>query len=78
MNTTYKLNNNIIYSYKYHVVNIVRKILTNGVDVRGKKLLLEYATNIFVDILEMEIMPDHVHMLMGVDPKYGIHKAVKP
>ena len=42
-----------------------------------KKLLLEYATNLSVDILEMEIMPDHVHILMEVDPQFGIHKAVK-
>lgn len=25
----------------------------------------------------MEIMPDHVHLLMEVDPQFGIHKAVK-
>jgi putative transposase len=25
----------------------------------------------------MEIMPDHVHILMEVDPRFGIHKAVK-
>ena len=30
-----------------------------------------------VEIIEMEIMPDHVHLLMEVDPQYGIHKAVK-
>ena len=30
-----------------------------------------------VDIIEMEIMPDHVHLLMEVDPQFGIHKAVK-
>lgn len=30
-----------------------------------------------VDILKMEIMPDYVHLLMEVDPQYGIHKAVK-
>lgn len=22
-------------------------------------------------------MPDHVHLLLGVDPQYGIHKVVK-
>ena len=54
-----------------------RKILANGVDERLKELLLEYATNLSVDILEMEIMPDHVHILMEVDPQFGIHKAVK-
>ena len=35
------------------------------------------AEEIKVDIIEMEIMPDHVHMLLEVDPQYGIHKAVK-
>ena len=30
-----------------------------------------------IDIIEMEIMPDHVHLLMEVDPQFGIHKAVK-
>ena len=25
----------------------------------------------------MEVMPDHVHLLIEVDPQYGIHKTVK-
>ena len=25
----------------------------------------------------MEIMPDHVHILLEADHQYGIHKAVK-
>ena len=65
---------------KYHIVfapKYRRKVLTNGVDVRLKELLTEYAANLSVDILEMEIMPDHVHMLLEVDPQFGIHKAVK-
>ena len=49
----------------------------SGIDTRLKELLLEYAANISVDIMEMEIMPDHVHMLMEVNPQFGIHKAVK-
>jgi len=80
MNTTYKSNNNVVYSCKYHVVwcpKYRRKVLINGVDVRLKELLTEYAANLSVDILEMEIMPDHVHMLLEVDPQFGIHKAVK-
>ncbi len=42
-----------------------------------KELLTEYAANLSVEILEMEIMPDHVHMLLEVDPQFGIHKVVK-
>lgn len=80
MDKTYKSNNNIVYSCKYHVVwcpKYRRKVLTNGIDARLKELLLDYATNISVDIMEMEIMPDYVHILMEVAPKFGIHKAVK-
>ena len=80
MNITYKSNKNIVYSCKYHVVwcpKYRRKVLTGCVDHRLKELLLKYATNLCVDILEIEIMPDHVHILMEVDPQLGIHKVVK-
>lgn len=80
MNTIYKSNKNVVYSCKYHVVwctKYKRKVLTNGVDARLNELLLEYAKKLSVDILEMEIMPDHVHILMEVDPQFGVHKAVK-
>ena len=29
------------------------------------------------DVIEMEIMPDHVHLLVEVDPQYGIHRFIK-
>lgn len=36
-----------------------------------------FAAEINVDIIEMEVMPDHVHLLMEVDPQFGIHRAIK-
>ena len=54
MNTTYKSNNNVVYSCKYHIVwcpKDRRKVLINVVDVRLKELLTEYAANLSVDIL---------------------------
>ena len=38
---------------------------------------MQAAFEIQVDIIEMEVMPDHVHLLMEVDPQFGVHKAVK-
>jgi putative transposase len=29
------------------------------------------------EIIELEIIPDHVHLLVEVDPQYGIHRLVK-
>ena len=76
----YKSNNNVFYSCKYHVVwcpKYRRKVLIGDVESRLKELMLEAATEINVEIIEMEIMPDHVHVLMEVDPQFGVHRAVK-
>ena len=76
----YKSNNNVVYSCKYHVVwcpKYRRKVLVNCVDVRLKALIEEVCREYRIDIIEMEIMPDHVHLLVEVDPQFGIHKAVK-
>lgn len=76
----YKSNNNVVYSCKYHVVRrpkYRRKVLVNGVDVRLKEMIQEICTEYRIDVIEMEIMPDHVHLLIEVDPQFGIHKAVK-
>ena len=42
-----------------------------------KEIIHDIAKLIEVDILEMEIMPDHVHLLIEVDPQFGVHKAIK-
>lgn len=76
----YKSNNNVVYSCKYHVVwcpKYRRKVLVNGVDTRLKQLIETICEELHIEVIEMEIMPDHVHLLMEVDPQFGIHKAVK-
>lgn len=76
----YKSNNNIVYSCKYHVVwcpKYRRKVLTGSVETRLKELLTKSCASMDVDIIEMEIMPEHVHMLIQVDPQFGVHRAVK-
>ena len=76
----YKSNHNVVYSCKYHVVwcpKYRRSVLINGVDYRLKELIIETCKLHNVELIEMEVMPDHVHLLMEVDPQFGIHKAVK-
>ena len=76
----YKSNNNIVYSCKYHVVfcpKYRRKVLVGDVETRLKELIQEICNEFNIDLLEMEVMPDHVHLLLEVDPQFGIHKAVK-
>lgn len=76
----YHSSNDIVYSCKYHVVfcpKYRRKILVNGVETRLKELVKSICEEIRVEVLEMELMPDHVHLLLEVQPQFGIHKAVK-
>lgn len=54
---TYKSNHNVVYFCKYHVVwcpKYLRKVLVNGLDIRLKNLIKSIATEIQVDIIEME------------------------
>ena len=76
----YKSNRNVVYSCKYHVVwcpKYRRKVLINCADARLKELIREVAAEHQADILELEVMPDHVHLLIEVDPQFGIHHLVK-
>ncbi len=62
----YKSNNNVVYSCKYHVVWCLkyrRKVLIDGVDVRLKDLIIKTCVEHQAKILELEVMPDQVHLL---------------
>lgn len=75
-----KSNRNVVYSCKYHVVwcpKYRRPVLVNGVDGRLKDIIRETCAEIHAELIEMEVMPNHVHLLVEVDPQYGIHRAVR-
>ncbi|MDY0362663.1 MAG: IS200/IS605 family transposase [Desulforegulaceae bacterium] len=76
----YKNNNNVVYSCKYHVIwcsKYRRQVLTGAVAARLKDLINQVASERQSKVIELEIMPDHVHLLIEVDPQYGIHRLVK-
>lgn len=76
----YKNNKNVVYSCKYHVVwcpKYRRKVLVDGIDDRLKELIKSVCNEIGAELFELEVMPDHVHLLLEVDPQYGINKAIR-
>jgi putative transposase len=76
----YNSNRNIVYSCKYHVVwcpKYRRPVLVKGVDSRLKTIIVEVVAETRSELIELEVMPDHVHLLVEVDPQFGIHKLVK-
>ena len=80
MDIKYKSNNNIVYSCKYHVVwcpKYRRKVLVGKIEDRLKELIQETCIELQSELIELEIMPDHVHLLIEVDPQLGVHKVIK-
>lgn len=76
----YKSNKNVVYSCRYHVIwcpKYRRSVLIDGVDERLKEILYAVAAERKAEIFEVEVMPDHVHLLIEVDPQYGIHRLVR-
>jgi putative transposase len=78
-NKTYKVTHHWVYSCQYHVVfcpKYRRKVLTDGVDERLKELIVEKQQDYGYEVLDMEVMPDHVHLLLDVNPQIGIAGVV--
>ena len=75
----YKTSNTAMYSCQYHVIfcpKYRRKILVDGIDTRMKELIKEREKDWGYEVLEMEIMPEHIHLLLDVNPKVGIYNVV--
>lgn len=76
----YKSNNNVVYSCKYHIVwtpKYRRPVLQNGIDERLKSIIQDLCKELECELLAIEILPDHVHVLAEVDPQFGVHRFVK-
>ena len=77
---TLRSNANVTFRCAYQVVwcpKYRRGVLTGDVEMRLKELIREVVANKGAWLIEMETMPDRVHLLVEVDPQFGIHRLVK-
>lgn len=75
-----KSNKNVTYACKYHVIwcpKYRRKVLVSPIDERLKQIINEVCTETRSGLIEMEVMPDHVHLLVECDPQFGINRLVR-
>lgn len=73
-------NNNVVYRCTYHVTwcpKYRRPVIVGDVDTRLKEIIRAVCAERDAPIIGLETMPDHVHLLVGCDPQYGIHRLVK-
>ena len=69
-----------VYSLQYHLIwctKYRKKVLVDGLDVECKKMLQALAEEYRFQILAMEVMPDHIHLLVNCKPQFFISDMIK-
>ncbi|ARD84458.1 transposase IS200-family protein [Ferroplasma acidiphilum] len=72
--------NKSVYNLGYHIIwcpKYRRNVLVNGIDVRLKELLNYKAQELKIEIKEMEVMPDHIHIFIKADPVLSPHYIIQ-
>jgi putative transposase len=75
-----RTNANIAFQCAYHVVwcpKYRRPVIGGRMEQRLKEIIGEVITEKRAWLIELETMPDQVHLLVEVDPQFGVHKLVK-
>ncbi len=76
----FRSNRNVLFSCKYHVVfcpKYRRSVLVPLINERLKEIVRQVCDETKSGLIEMEVMPDHVHLLLDCDPQFGIHRLVR-
>ena len=63
------------WNCKYHVVfapKYLRMIIYNQIKVDIGKILRKLCEQKGIEIIEAELCPDHIHMLIAIPPKYSV------
>jgi len=77
----YHSTNKTVYSAKYHLIwspKYRRRVLVGGVDARLKAIIAEVVAGVGAEVIEIEVMPDHVHLLAELPPTVPLSEFVRP
>ena len=69
-----------VYCLQYHIVwctKYRRPVLKDGADTDCKVLLQELAKEYKFRIMAMEVMPDHIHLLIDASPQFCIPDMIR-
>jgi putative transposase len=69
-----------VYSLQYHIVwctKYRKKIFNGAIEQEISEYLKETAKNLQMEIVAMEIMPDHIHILADCKPQLRLSDAIK-
>lgn len=75
----YHMDGNVVYSCQYHIIfcpKYRRPVLNDAVAKQIRELVHEKQAEYGYTVLDMEVMPDYVHLLLDVDPRVGVNRVV--
>lgn len=79
MDKNYRTTETTVYCCRYHIIfcpKYRRKVLINGIDERLKEIVYSMQEEQNFKVLEIEVMPDYVHLLLDIDPTIGVNIIV--
>lgn len=76
----FKTTNTTVYSAKYHIVwcpKFRRAVLEGHLVGRLRELIVDEVESYGGEVFELEIMPDHVHLLAEIPPQVALSKVMQ-
>ena len=77
--TKYRTTETTVYCCRYHIIfcpKYRRKVLSEPIAERFKQIVMSMQEEQNFYVLGMEVMPDHVHILLDIDPTIGVNVVV--
>lgn len=75
----YKSSRHTIFACDYHVIWVTkyrRQILTSAIQERLKEIIMEKQEAYNYQVTALEIMPEHVHLLVSIHPQFAVTDVV--
>ena len=69
-----------VYSLQYHIVWVTKyrkPVFLGDIEEDVRNYLLETLKSLDMDVIAMEVMPDHIHMLVDCRPQFYISDMIK-
>lgn len=76
----YRSTSKCVYSAKYHVIwcpKYRRRVIGGRVEIRLKQIIREVVEESGGQVIQLETMPDHVHLLVEVPPTVALSGLVQ-
>jgi len=80
MKVQYRSSHKVVFSAKYHLIwcpKYRRKVLVDKVEDRLESIIREVCAECQTNVLGLEIMPDHVHLLVEIPPGVPLSRFVQ-